>query len=277
MFWRTRTSGYLPCHCSRAAARWRVIVPAFAVELVLLLTCGCLRAGELDQLWNLPPRREFSVAPLHHAGVPSERKTGAVAGTRSGGEVDGRMRTSRSVPGRDAGGIVKDPKPALGMPVLRRSLIWDATFLDVCELLTSGIGSGRSAKSSGLTIYKAQPTVEPLPGDYGLVKMPERQRISRPCCSAGGSRMQWSMSATASLWKRGLIACVSAPLPNTRRKISPGSACAAHQAAARSCRADVTGLPGMPAAGRPAVRLSRMARRAHRGLLGHRPIGPLRL
>ena len=25
---------------------------------------------------------------------------------------------------------------------------------------------------SGLTIYKAQPTVEPLPGDYGLVKMP---------------------------------------------------------------------------------------------------------
>ena len=25
---------------------------------------------------------------------------------------------------------------------------------------------------SGLTIYKAQPTLDPLPGDYGLVKMP---------------------------------------------------------------------------------------------------------
>jgi uncharacterized protein YycO len=31
---------------------------------------------------------------------------------------------------------------------------------------------GRSSKLSGLRIYKAQPTLDPLPGDYGLVKMP---------------------------------------------------------------------------------------------------------
>ncbi len=31
---------------------------------------------------------------------------------------------------------------------------------------------GGSIKLSGLRIYKAQPTLDPLPGDYGLVKMP---------------------------------------------------------------------------------------------------------
>ena len=244
-----------------AAADLRPLALCPAAPTAAILGCGLLRVCLVT---SCCPRR-FTMrrldVPAADAGPGRPPARSARCFPRRGGplHVASRARVAPRI-GIAAGICIAAIRPGVGAwwPALQRqhgggeteevrdqeSVLKSTQALEILNWEREG-----APKLSGLRIYKAQPTLDPLPGDYGLVKMPGAPAHIEATLLGGRFSHAVVCVGHGQLVEAWFDCVRERTVAEYPAQISPGSARAARQTAGRSCRADVTGLPSTPSAG----------------------------